>query len=164
MSGGAGHLDTSIVGSHAYTVTAVSSDGLTDSESIAYTVVPAPQQPDDPQDPPDEPKGPREDPKGPPGDPGEPPRKVELSLRVEGRSLRELLRSGKLVVATRVSEAAKVALVGRAKLRVRVRGSVQTKLLAVFARKTVTFAGPGVREVTLVLSRRGARRFGDCPR
>jgi hypothetical protein len=48
-----------------------------------------------------------------------------------------------------------VALVGRAKLRVRVGREVQTKLISVFARKSVTFAGPGKREVSLVLSRDG---------
>ncbi|HEX3174996.1 MAG TPA: Ig-like domain-containing protein [Solirubrobacterales bacterium] len=155
VSVGAGHLGTSTVGSHTYTVTALSTDGLTDSESIDYTVVPASQPPNEPEEPPNEPKKPRDGPKEPPREPIELPREVELSLGVEGKSLRKLLRSGKLVVATKASEAAKVALVGRAMLGIRVRRNVQTKLVAVFARKTVTFAGPGEREVTLVLSREG---------
>jgi hypothetical protein len=166
-SGGAGHLDTSTVGSHAYTVNAVSSDGLTGSESIGYTVVPAPpeepkQPPDGPKQPPDSPKQP-DGPKQPPEPPGEQPRKVELSLEVKGNSLRELLRTRQLVVATTVSEAANVALVGRAKLRVHVRRDVQTKFVAVFARKTVIFAGPGEREVTLVLSREGREALRGLP-
>jgi alpha-tubulin suppressor-like RCC1 family protein len=40
VSGGAGQLDTSTAGLHVYTVTAVSGDGLTDSASIAYRVLP----------------------------------------------------------------------------------------------------------------------------
>ncbi len=155
-SGGTGHIDTSTEGNHTYTVTAVSSDGLTHVDSIEYTVEPAPKPPEEePQKPPEEPKQPEEPPKKPPEPPGKPPRKVELSLSVDENSLLDLLRTGKLLVATRASEATNVALVGRAKLRVRVRRDVQTKLVAVFARKTVTFAGPGQREVTLVLSREG---------
>ena len=41
-SGGAGHLDTSTTGRHTYTVVATSSDGLTDSASITYTVAAPP--------------------------------------------------------------------------------------------------------------------------
>ena len=48
-----------------------------------------------------------------------------------------------------------MALAGRAKLRVREGHAGQTKLVTVFARKTATFAGPGQRDVTLVLSRDG---------
>ncbi len=151
VSTGAGHLDTSTVGSHTYSVTAVSADGLTGSDSIDYTVVPAP--PEDPKVPPEEPKAPPDGPKEPPGNPGEPPRKIELSLGVEGESLRELLRTGQLVVATKVSAAAKVVLVGRAKLRIGSHRNGQMKLLPVFAKKTVAFAGPGERQVTLALPR-----------
>lgn len=148
-SGGAGHLDTTTVGLHAYTATAVSEDGLTDDASINYTVVPAPELPRS------EPKEPPDGPQDPPGDPEEPPLKIELSSTAERASLRELLRTGELVVVTRLNEAAKVALTGKAKLKVRAGRKQLTKFVAVFKEKTVSFAAAGEKRVTLVLSRRG---------
>jgi hypothetical protein len=148
-SGGAGHLDTTTVGLHAYTVTAVSKDGLTGTASIGYTVVPAPESPSEP----DVPQGgPAEN---PPSEPQEPPLRIGLSSSGERTALRELLRSGELVVVARVSEAAKVALTGRAKLEVRFGRRQSTKFVAVFGKKTVSFAEAGEKRVTLVLSRRG---------
>jgi hypothetical protein len=129
-----------------YTVTAVSKDGLASSASIGYTVTPAP-----PSDR-DEPPNGRGD---PPNGPKEPPLKVALSLSVERESLRELLRTRKLVVAARVNEAAKVALTGRAKLEADARRKAATKAVAVFKKETVRFVDPGEKKVTLVLSREG---------
>ncbi|MGC1164788.1 MAG: Ig-like domain-containing protein, partial [Solirubrobacterales bacterium] len=136
-NGGVGRLDTSTVGFRAYTVTAVSKGGLTGSASIGYWVVPLP------------------DPGEPPGDPGEPPVRLGLSLGVGAKSLRKLLRTRKLVVVARVNEAANVALAGRAKLDAGARRRSQTRLIEMFREKTVGFAGPGEKEVTLALTRRG---------
>lgn len=141
VSGGAGHLDTSTLGAHSYTVNAVSKDGLTNSASIDYTV--ALVSPKKPQEP-------------PPG-PGEPPRpSLSLELSGVGRgSLRDLLRTGGLTVVARVSEAAKVAMTGRAKLKVRSARRQATKLVTVFREKTANFAAAGEKKVTLTLSQKG---------
>jgi Bacterial Ig domain/Gametolysin peptidase M11 len=141
LSGGVGRLDTSTLGSRTYAVTATSKTGLTGSASIAYTVVPPPEPP--------------EAPSPPPSDPAPPPRGVGLSLGVERRSLRALLRSGRLTVTTRVSAAATVALTGAAEIEPRGRRRTRTRLVALFEPKTIRFAGAGERTVALRLSRSG---------
>jgi hypothetical protein len=137
-SGGAGHLDTSTLGAHTYTVTAVSKGGLTGSSSIDYTVAPAPRLPGGPQVPPEVPR--------------EPPPKINLSLGIERESPSKLLRTGTLVVAATVNAPAKVALVGSAEVPAR---GGRTRLVTVFRGKTVSFAESGEKKVTLVLSRKG---------
>jgi hypothetical protein len=141
-SGGSGQLNTSAPGIYAYTVTATSQDGQTAVASIAYLVVTETTPPDDPSDPPD--------------DGGDLPVALELSLGIERRSLPKLLRTGKLVVAARVNEPAKLRLAGRAKLAVRVGRQTRTKLVTVF-RGTARFVDPGRAKLTLALTRKGRR-------
>ena len=148
-SGGAGHLDTSTLGAHVYTVTAVSKDGRLASSSIGYTVVLAPQLPDGSQ--------------GPPDVPEEPPLRVKLSLGVERESLSKLLRTGKLVVVARINEAAKVELAGNAELKAPGRGE-RRRSVAVFESKTAIFAGPGEKKLTLALSRKGREALRHLPK
>ena len=139
-NGGAGHLDTSTLGAHTYTVSAVSKGGLAGSASVDYTVVTALPPPRPPNPP------------GPPGGSGEP---LRIELSGIGGTLRELLRSRQLAVVTRVSKAAKVTLTGGAKLRVRSARGQSTKLVSVLRKKTVSFAAAGERKVTLTLSQKG---------
>jgi hypothetical protein len=87
--------------------------------------------------------------------PPPPPLRIALSLRIEGKSLRSLLRSGVLRVATKVDGSARVALNGGARLRLRSRGKARTRFARIFRRKTVRFAAAGRRKVRLALSRRG---------
>jgi PKD domain len=90
--------------------------------------------------------------------PPPPRRQIALALRVEGESLRKLRRTGTLSVAASVNEAASVALSGRAKLKIRrARGGARTKLVPVFAPKTVRLAAAVEGKVTLALSKRGRK-------
>lgn len=140
--GGSGLLDTSALGPHTYTVTALSKDGLTAGAATGYTVVPAPDGPESP--PPGEPDGPA------------PPIRLELSLGVEREPLSELFRDRKLVVAARVNDPARVVLTGSAKLELGGGHAGRARFVSVFERKTIRLAGPGRRKVALVLSRSGA--------
>jgi hypothetical protein len=143
---GAGNLDTSSLGAHTYTVTAVSKGGLTGSASVAYTVVSGLEQ---------KPKSPPNLPDDSPDDPDAPEPKIDLSLSVETKSLRELLRTRKLVLVMKMNKAAKVALAGQARIEVPTRRTVRARLVPVFNGVTIGFSGPGEKEVTLVLSQKG---------
>jgi len=142
-SGGFGHLDTATVGPHEYSVAAVSKDGLTGGTSIGYTVVPR-QAP-----------GPEGSPGQPPAAPGPPSPGLDLSLRIKAESLRELLQTGKLYVATRVSKAASVRLSGSAAFGVRSHRTVRTRVVKAFEGRTVRIGGAGEMRVALRLSKRG---------
>jgi hypothetical protein len=85
----------------------------------------------------------------------EPAPEISFSLGVESKSLRRLLRSGRLVVAARVNTAADVALSGKAKLKVRAHRKARTRLLPVFRRTTVRFGEAGTKKVKLTLTRKG---------
>jgi hypothetical protein len=121
------------------------------TQSFTLTIA-APEPPDDPAQPPG---GPGEPPPPPPLPPRPP--EINLALGVERKSLRKLVRTGKLVVAARVNGAARVALIGRAKLEVRAHRRGRTRLVAVFKPKTVLFAEAGRKRVRLTLSRKGRR-------
>ncbi|MDX6601704.1 MAG: hypothetical protein QOF13_906 [Solirubrobacterales bacterium] len=148
-SGGAGRLDTLTVGLHAYTVTAVSKDGLTGSASISYMVVSEPEPPKSTE--------------GSPKSPEDPPPRINFSLSVEMESLPELLRTRQLVLVISMNKAAKVLLAGRAKLEVRTHGTGRTRSVEVFKGKTIGFVGPGEKRVTLALSRKGRKALRRLP-
>lgn len=141
-TGGFGHLDTSTVGPHTYTVAALSKDGLSGSTSIDYTVTPKITEP---------PKLPAESPYEPP----KPLFGIELSLGAQKESLRELLRTGRLTVTAEVNKAAKVVLTGRVKLTVRVKRAAQRKSVEVFKVKTINFSEPSEKYDALTLSKQG---------
>jgi hypothetical protein len=133
----------------SYPITIKASNGESPDATQGFTLtVAAPQSPGEPTEPP---RGPGKQPRKPS------PEAVELSLGVERRSLRKLLRTGKLAVAMTVNDAAKVALTGRAKLKVHAHRKRRTKFVAVFKRKTVRFVEAGERKVALALSRKGRR-------
>jgi hypothetical protein len=135
--GGAGRLNTSTLGIHTYTVTSVSKTGLAGMGSISYLVVaPQPPQP-------------------PPPAPPKPSPKSQFLLVLEGRSLREVLQSGNLIVSVWVNEGMSVTLVGKAATSSRSARASGTRPIQVFKKKTVGFAEEESKKVTLVLTRKG---------
>lgn len=94
--------------------------------------------------------------------PPSPRRPIELALRIEGESLRKLLRTGALSVAASVNETASVALSGRARLKAG--AQAQAKLVPVFVPKTVRFAAATEGKVTLALSKRGRKALRSLSR
>jgi hypothetical protein len=150
-----GQLDTSSVGDHTYTVTAVSKSGLTNSTSIDYSVVPRPSE---------EKEGTPGASEAPGGGGGDQPLELELNAGVEKRTLRELLQSGKLPITVEVTGEAKLVLTGRAKLRVGASQSDATRLVAVFTKKAIRFSTAGRRKVGLALTPGGRRALRRLPK
>jgi hypothetical protein len=142
-TGGTGRLDTSTLGIHTYTVTAVSKTGLAGTESISYLVV-APQPPQPP----------------PPGPPNPSP-KSEFSLALQGVSLRDVLQTGRLIVAVTVSEDMRIALTGKTVVNRHARRTSATKPVEIFKKRVIGLAGPGTRKVRLLLTRQARARFAD---
>ncbi len=158
---GAGLLDTSTVGHHTYKVTAVSKDGLTGEASVEYEVVPAPPV-EEPQGGPAPSGGGGTDGSGNPPSAGEAKGGrpvVEISSTGAARSLRRLLKTGRLDFEVRLGGAASVALDGRAKLRLGGGGSTRPRSIAVLRPKVVSFAGAGTKTVSLSLTRSGREAF-----
>ena len=124
-------LDTSRLGWHTLTVTAISQDGLRGNATVNYTVAPKPDQP-------------------------KPPEPLEFFLAVERMPLQELLETGKLNVRATLSEKATVTLTGKAKLRSKARGA-GPRLVSVFERATTSFSENGTKNVTLSLTKKGRR-------
>jgi hypothetical protein len=89
------------------------------------------------------------------GPPPSPPPPIKLELRVKTRSLGRLLRSGKLVVLAKVNKPARVALKGRAKIRVHRRRGSRIKVIDIFKKEVLQFPDAGWRKVELELSSRG---------
>jgi Bacterial Ig domain/Gametolysin peptidase M11 len=135
--GGTGRLNTSTLGIHTYTVTSVSKTGLAGTESISYLVV-APQPPQI----------------SPPAPPS-PPAKSQFLLALEGRSLRDVLQSGNLIVSVWANEGMSVTLVGKAAASSRLARASETRPIQVFKKKTVGFAKKETKKVTLVLTHKG---------
>ncbi len=131
--GGTGRLDTSTLGIHTYTVTAVSNDGLAEADTVSYLVV-VPNPP--PAFPPSLPKS-------------------EFSLAPPERSLREVLQAGNLIVAVTANEGMSITLVGKTVVNDRARRAGTTKPVEVFKKKVVGFSGAGTKKVRLVLTGKG---------
>lgn len=145
-------------GADSFTYQATDPSGDYATAQVALKVVaPSPTPPPTPA--PRLPDGPP----SPPAGPGAPPLELTLSLGVEREPPSKLIRTGKLVVAATVNEAAKVTLAGSAELKAPARGVGRTGFVAVFKRKAVSFAGPGEKKVTLVLSRPGREALRRLP-
>jgi hypothetical protein len=127
-------------GAYPVTVSAVDGGGNTSTQIGAIAIAAAPTKPPPPR------------------------RPIELTLRIEEESLRKLKRTGTLSVAASVNEAASVALSGRAKLKVGAPGGARTRLVPVFAPKTVRFAAAVEGKVTLALSKRGRQALRSLSR
>lgn len=138
-------------GSYPLTIKAANGTSPDAAQNFTLTVM-APEPPGDSGGPP---KGP-DNPKGPPV-----PR-IDLSLGVERPSLRQLRRSGRLIVAVKVNRAATVALSGWAKLGDRARSSA--RLARLLRPRTVRFGQAGQRKVALALTRRGRRVLRRLPK